>query len=393
MPDNSSILFLTSWYPVPENPVHGIFIRNHAVALSPQTNVVVAYAYSSRTGPYYEIDENKVNEHLTEYRIKYPKPITSVIGIKTFVQTLKYKKAYKLLLGKLIEKKIKVKAIQVNIVFPVSIVLSLFKKHYKVPHTIAENWSGYLASDGNYHGKVMKHFTEKCFADTSKIWHVSELQKQALIGHGLTGNFELLYNTVNTEVFTLRPFDGAHGKQAQGVDVRLLHVSSLVEREKNITGTFRVLKKLNDKNYKFTLDIIGGSEETIADAKAYANSLGLKNITFLGPLPPEKIAEHMRKSTALVLFSHYEGMPVVALEALSCGLPVIATKVGQLPHIITDQMGHLVETDNEAEMLAALENLFLNKYRFDPQTMREFILKNASYESVGKQFWEFYSKI
>lgn len=149
MSNNSSILFLTSWYPVPENPVHGIFIRNHALALSKKTNVVVTYAYSSNEGPYYEIEEKKVNENFIEYKIKYPKPINKIIGIKTFIQTLKYKKAYKLLLGKLIEKKIEIKAIQVNIAFPVSIVLGLFKNHYKVKHTIAENWSGYLAGDGN----------------------------------------------------------------------------------------------------------------------------------------------------------------------------------------------------------------------------------------------------
>ncbi len=387
MSSNSAILFLTSWYPVPENPVHGIFIRNHALALSRHTNVVVAYAYSSHTGPYYEVTETKVNDHLTEYRIKYPKPITTIIGIKTFIQTLKFKKAYKLLLGKLVENKTEVKALQVNIVFPVTLVLSLFKNHYKVKHTIAENWSGYLPTDGNYHGKVMKLYTEKCFATADKIWHVSQLQKEAMIGHGLTGNFELLYNTVNTEIF--KPTDGVK----KNTELKLLHVSSLVEREKNITGTFRVLKKLHDKNYKFTLDIIGGSEETIAAAKAYAASLNLQNIHFFGPLPPEKISWHMQQSNALVLFSHYEGMPVVALEALSCGLPVVATKVGQLPHIITEKTGTLVETDNEEQMFNALENLFSNKNNFDPKAMRDFILQNASYEAVGKQFWEFYKDL
>ncbi len=387
--DNAAILFLTSWYPVEENPIHGIFIRGHALALSKYTKVVVAYAYSSNAGPFYKPEETVVNDNCVEYRVKYPKPNSNFL--RTLFQVTKYKKAYNVLLNALIEKKIIVKAIQVNIVFPTAIALPIFKEHYKVKHTIAENWSGYLASDGNYKGLALKHYTKQCFAGADKIWHVSQLQKEAMISHGLLGKFELLYNTVNTDVFTPRSISENVSNK-----IKLLHVSSLVEREKNISGTFRVLKRLQEQNLihiAIELTLIGGSEETISEAKKLAEQMQLKNIIFVGPKKPEEIAAQMHQSNALILFSHFEGMPLVVLEAMSCGLPVLATKVGQLPHIITDKFGVLVDVNNEEQMLNALVNLVQFKYKFDPQAMRDFILKHASQEAVGKQFYEYYSKI
>ena len=385
MSSNSrTILFLTSWYPVNENPIHGIFIKNHALALSQFANVVLVYAYSAYEGPFYKVQEKQINENFLELIIKYPKPSFALPGIKEVKQTIKFKKAYNILLSILIEKKIEVKAIQVNIVFPAAIVLSIFKNYFKVKHTIVENWSGYLESDGNYKGFFVKHFTEKCFFGADKIWYVSELQKQAMIKHGLSGNFELIFNTVNTNVF--KPSI----KTNDSKKIKLLHVSSLVEREKNISGTLRVVHQLQKKGYDFEFIIVGGDEQTISAAKQTVNQLKVINLIFTGSLTPEKISELMQQCNALVLFSFFEGMPVVALEALSCGIPVIATKVGYLPNLITEHFGNLVEVANEEQMLTSLENLFLNRYKFNSEKMREFILKNASYEAVGKQFFTFY---
>lgn len=101
----------------------------------------------------------------------------------------------------------------------------------------------------------------------------------------------------------------------------------------------------------------------------------------------------MQKSSALVLFSNYEGMPAVVLEALSCGLPVFATKVGQLPFIIKEEFGVLVDKGEEDEAVKALEKFFQNKYIFNSKDMHDFVVKHASYEAVGKQMNEFYKTL
>ena len=100
----------------------------------------------------------------------------------------------------------------------------------------------------------------------------------------------------------------------------------------------------------------------------------------------------MQQSSALILFSHFEGMPVVVLEALSCKLPVFASKVGQLPYMINQEFGVLTESSDENKMSEALEKLIKGESQYNHLAMREFVLKNASMNSVGKQMSDFYNQ-
>ncbi len=381
-PGNRAILFLTSWYPVASNPSHGIFVKNHALALSQFQNVIVAYAYSCDKGPYYKVEHRNVNQNLVEYIVRYPK---SSSLLKAWQSFSKYKKAHRLLISYIAQRHIDVIAVQLNIIFPAAVVLPMYKSAFLGKHTIVEHWSGYLENDGNYKGFLLKYFTKKCFNKVAKIWHVSEAQKDAMKKHGLDGNYELLYNAVNTKTFVL--------KRNEPARVKILHVSSLVEKEKNISGTFRVLKTLQDNRFEFDIVIAGGEGHELVTAKKIAEQLKLNNISFTGNLSPEKIAEQMQNSTALILFSNYEGMPVVALEAMSCGLPVFASKVGQLPFMIKDEYGVLVDRGNEEQMLRELKKLFFKECNFNSAAMHDFVVKHASYEAVGKQMNEFYKEV
>jgi glycosyltransferase involved in cell wall biosynthesis len=379
---NRAILFLTSWYPVQSNPSHGIFVRNHALALSQYQNVIVAYAYSCDKGPYYKVEHKNVNQNFTEYIVRYPK---SSSLLKSWQSFSKYKKAHRLLIDHIAQKHIDVIATQVNVVFPASVVLPMYKKTFLGKHTIVEHWSGYLENDGNYKGFILKYFTKKCFSSAAKIWYVSDAQKEAMKKHGLNGNYELLYNAVNTKIFSL--------KRNEPSRIKLLHVSSLVEKEKNVSGTFRIFKELQEQNLDFDIVIAGGSGAELHSAKKLAEQLQLKNISFTGETTLEKIAELMQSSNALILFSNYEGMPVVTLEALSCGLPVFATNVGQLPQMIRGEFGVLTDVGNESQMIEALKKLFSREYNFDHKSMHEFVQQHASFEAVGKQMNDFYKEI
>jgi L-malate glycosyltransferase len=118
----------------------------------------------------------------------------------------------------------------------------------------------------------------------------------------------------------------------------------------------------NDKediqNYrKIKLIIIGDGEEREKLEKR-ARSLGIENsVCFWGR--EENAWEFMKEFTIFVLPSLWEGMPNVVLEAMSQGVPVVATKVGGVPEILrsaqNDKVGFLVEPKNPKALAEKIE--------------------------------------
>ena len=83
-------------------------------------------------------------------------------------------------------------------------------------------------------------------------------------------------------------------------------------------------------------------------------SLGVdSSITLTGPLPRPAVANLLRQSRLLCLPSHKEGTPNCVMEALACGLPVVATRVGGIPDIVEHEKTGLLINKGDIEGLAA----------------------------------------
>jgi|LSQX01.3.fsa_nt_gb glycosyltransferase involved in cell wall biosynthesis len=92
----------------------------------------------------------------------------------------------------------------------------------------------------------------------------------------------------------------------------------------------------------------------------YKNMNYPSNVIFLGEVSRENVFEEMQNSDILLFPSHTEGFPNVILEAMACGLPIIATPVGAIPDIIEDKGGVLVDigdVDGIVKAVQMLENL------------------------------------
>ena len=103
-----------------------------------------------------------------------------------------------------------------------------------------------------------------------------------------------------------------------------------------------------------------GEDHTNGVFLQQARSLGLSQfISLKGPLPSSLVADMMRESRLFCLPSHKEGTPVSVMEALACGLPVIATRVGGIPDIVAHgTTGLLVEKGDIQGLADALIGLF-----------------------------------
>ncbi|MGD8415298.1 MAG: glycosyltransferase, partial [Candidatus Latescibacterota bacterium] len=87
------------------------------------------------------------------------------------------------------------------------------------------------------------------------------------------------------------------------------------------------------------------------------------NVRFEGEKGPHEIALWMNACDLLCLPSLNEGVPNVVLEALSCGLPVVATNVGGIPEVVSSEVaGLLVEPRQPVQLYEAIAYALEHNY-------------------------------
>lgn len=101
------------------------------------------------------------------------------------------------------------------------------------------------------------------------------------------------------------------------------------------------------------LTIIGKGQEE-AGLKGLAKELGLEDtVFFLGAV--ENVPSYLRDADLFVLPSYQEGMPNALLEAMACGLPVVATRIGGVVDVVKDgENGLLVEPGDHVSLAEAV---------------------------------------
>jgi glycosyltransferase involved in cell wall biosynthesis len=107
-----------------------------------------------------------------------------------------------------------------------------------------------------------------------------------------------------------------------------------------------------------TLLIIGDGPER-KKSELLLHALGLQDRVFLlGWVDRKNMWRYLQQSTVFVLPSLSEGTPRVILEAMMCGLPIVATRVGGIPEMITDGVnGILVPPRNEKALAEAVRRV------------------------------------
>lgn len=123
---------------------------------------------------------------------------------------------------------------------------------------------------------------------------------------------------------------------------KLLYIGRLAV-EKGIPVLFESLRLLSAEDHDFKLILVGDGPDAAA-LKSMAQGMGIANrIVFAGYAGQEEVREHLLQSDIFVLPSFAEGVPVSLMEAMACGVPVIATYVGGVAELVQDgETGQIV---------------------------------------------------
>ena len=114
----------------------------------------------------------------------------------------------------------------------------------------------------------------------------------------------------------------------------------------------------------FTGLVTHDNEAFHADLMAKIAAVGLQTrIRFLGELPWSQVVKHYQSLDLFTAPARWEGFGLTPLEAMACGVPVVAADVGAFDSLITPEVGTLVPPDNAAALTAALAEWLDNPAR------------------------------
>jgi glycosyltransferase involved in cell wall biosynthesis len=170
---------------------------------------------------------------------------------------------------------------------------------------------------------------------------------------------------------------------------RLLFVGRLAI-QKNLLLFLRALDGVSEQ---FETTLVGEGELE-AELKEAVDDLRLQNVRFHGVAEGAELRELYRKADVFVLPSAWEGMPLVLLEALAMGLPIVATDIpGNRDVVAHGQNGVLVPPGDPSALRQALLSVTgdLERYRRMSETSRRLAGK-YSWKAVSAEFERLYAQ-
>ena len=386
-----SVLHLVRWYPNREDPMPGLFVQRHAEASALGVKATVVYAHGLKPAgkkiPSYEICEEEKNGVHT-VRVYYRLPKNNLPFFCAVSSLFRFFRAVSKGIKKARRHDKTFDVLHVHILTRLGVVALFYKWFSGVPYVITEHWGRYQPLRNEFRGIFRKTVTRLVVKNAAVVTTISEDLRKAMQLHRLHHpDYRVIDNVADKVFFNVANQDFS----CKGNRKELVHVSCFSDRYKNISGLLRVVKKLSETRDDFHFTLVGEGED-LENLKAYATDLEIpqKVLTFTGLLEGRPLAETMAKADALVIFSHYENIPVVINESFVLGVPVFSTNVGGIAEMVTPHRGRLVPKGDEKALTAVLTAFLEGKTNFDRVEIRRFGQERFSPETVGRNLLKIY---
>ena len=374
------IVIISRSYPNRINTSSGNFVQNQVEALSAHSNLKIgvvgvynvslkalAQPNNIRKFGFYQTHKKNIKE----YTYLYP-----VIPKMHFLNHKNKFRIWKALFKRYIAKNGKPDIVHLH-TFEAGNVAMWIKKEYGIPYIVTEHTTLFLQGiEHEWHSQL----AVQTYAESDYNIAVSEAAGDFLTKK-FNKQFHYLPNFVNTKRFI-----PATDKKKQNIK-RFINVAYL-DSKKNQAMLIKAFHKAFANNPDFELSIVGkGVQEE--KLKNLIKSLNATNIKLLGYITQDNIVKLYQQSDYFALSSDIETFGVVIIEAMSCGLPVIATSCGGPESIIKDQSLGFLSPVNDMDAFSD-SLLKLVETSFDTQHIRNYAINNFSYDILSNRLIEKY---
>ena len=239
-------------------------------------------------------------------------------------------------------------------------------------------------------------------ADPVVVATVAELTQLRFL-YKANGNMVVIPPGVDVSHFY--PIPGDEAKMYIGLkpEDRMVLFVGRIEPLKGVDTLIQAMSCLQLKETKrpVHLAIIGGDpgaspEEMSAEMarlQKLCDDLGLdQSVVFLGQRDQDKLPYYYSAAEVVVMPSHYESFGMVALEAMACGTPVIASEVGGLAYLVRDGETGFTIPDQEPEELCDKISWLLNDKQLHEMMSARAVeyAQDYAWDKIAKQIVEVY---
>jgi len=267
-------------------------------------------------------------------------------------------------------------------------IAALWLKEKKdIPFVVTEHWGGFLnEADEKYRDMliVTRWMWRKVFLKASAISSVSGCLLNAISKIAPISKLTVIPNVVNTEIFYPSP-------EKKINPAKFIHVSNLA-RLKNPKAILTAFQKVKDIHPGAELAIFGSLNK---EAMEFSESLGLgKSVTFHEEVPQQILADNMRDSVALILYSDYETFGCVVIEANACGIPVIVSDIPVFHETVKEGVnGFFAEPRNSDALAERMLEIIQKRSSFDSNQISNMTAMKYSYPVIGKKIIDWYQHV
>lgn len=376
-----NIFLISRGIPSKRDPQWGSFEKDQAEALAAFGHEVVVVSVDSKFRLYWKnpgISHSKING-IDYYDIfVIPGVITRKLGGARFNLYVK-----KYLLEKLYKKVVSLHG-EPDIIYShylTNTYLATFiRKKYHVPVVAVEHWSKMMYPFSPHLRKIISY----SYGNVDKLITVSRPLKDRIYTE-FKKDSVVIPNMLGQEFLNYKE------RKLKGNKVNFISIGSLIQI-KSYDILITAFSKLDLPRDKWHLTIIGdGSLKN--SLLEQVKSCGLEsNITFEGRKTKEEIVEFLSDSDVFILASKSETFGVVYIEALSQGLPCIATQCGGPEDIINESNGLLVPVGDIESLQDAICYMLENHSKYDRLKIIDCCRAHFSPDVISKQLLQIFEQ-
>lgn len=379
------ILVVPSAYPTEDAPLRSSFFKEQAIAVEKDNNKVgVIYSETRRvTG----VNKNTISKNHFQITDSCEDKINTIrlhgwnillmrnsLGVNLWVkQSMKLFKIY-------IDKYGIPDIIHVQCGLYGGLVGKAIKDKYKIPYIITEHSSIVMNHKlDDYHKEILR----KAYNSADALISVGSKLKESMKVY-TNKSIRVIPNIVNTSVFT-------YVKDNKPSKFRFISIANL-KSSKRINLTIEAFaKEFKDKDIELIIIGDGTEKENLINL---CRKLDVeKQVEFTGAINRDSINKYFEKSSAFVLPSSFETFGVAYIEALACGLPIIATKCGGPEDFFEESMGYIIEVDDFKALCKSMKDIVANHKDFNCSEISNYIKTRFSEEVIVENIDSVYKEV